>query len=306
MTFTMNKMPFDLNLLVVFDALIRERSVTRAGRRVGLSQPAMSHALNRLRYMLKDRLFVRTAGGMVPTPRADKLAQPLRKALSEIRLGMEPEEFEPSVSDRHFTLAVNNYSAIVLSPPLIAAVSVAAPKVRLDIRPSGTSDILGGLERSDFDLALGSAGGPSDRFRSTPLLEDRWVLVMRRGHPASRRRLSAKAFAALSHIEISSSYEDTSFIDAWLGERRLARRIALRVPNLAAPTVLVQSDLVATMRRRIALEMVRNNPLTVRELPCASPAIRTLMLWHLRLDSQPAHRWLRDVILSLTKRLRDP
>jgi len=135
----MNWGAFDLNLLIVFDAVMQDRSVTRAGSRIGLSQPAMSHALNRLRHMLKDELFVRTPDGMVPTPRAEALAQPLRNALSEMQLALEPAAFDPAAADRRFTLAVNNYAAVVLAPPLVAAVSAAAPAVRLDLRPSGDS-----------------------------------------------------------------------------------------------------------------------------------------------------------------------
>src|ERR1700733_9156879 len=125
----MNWGAFDLNLLIVFDAVMQERSVTRAGNRIGLSQPAMSHALNRLRYMLKDELFIRTPEGMAPTPRAEMLALPLRNALSEMQLALEPVTFDPASSDRRFVLAVNNYAAVVLTPPLVVAVSAAAPSI---------------------------------------------------------------------------------------------------------------------------------------------------------------------------------
>jgi len=299
----MNWGAFDLNLLIVFDAVMQERSVTRAGGRIGLSQPAMSHALNRLRYMLKDELFVRTPEGMVPTPRAEMLASPLRNALNEMQLALEPVTFDPASSDRRFVLAVNNYAAVVLTPPLVAAVSAAAPSIRLDLRPSGTLDIVERLDHGDLDLSLGGRGSPGERFSVTPLLEDPFVLVMRRGHPASRGTLSATEFAALPHLEISSSLEDTSFVDRWLGEQGLARRIALRAPYLSAAAILVQSDLVATLSRRIAQELARSHPLQVREPPYDSPRVATIMLWHRRLDSHPAHRWLREVILSVTKNL---
>jgi DNA-binding transcriptional LysR family regulator len=299
----MNWGAFDLNLLIVFDAVMQERSVTRAGGRIGLSQPAMSHALNRLRYMLKDELFVRTPEGMVPTPRAEMLAQPLRSALSEMQLALEPVTFDPASSDRRFVIAVNNYAAVVLTPPLVVAVSAAAPSIHLDMRPSGTLDIAERLDRGDLDLALGGLASPGERFAAAPLLEDPFVLVMRRGHPASRGKLSASAFAALPHLEISSSLEDTGFIDRWLVERGLERRIALRAPYLSAPAILVQSDLVATLSRRIAQELARSHPLHVREPPYDSPHIPTAMLWHRRLDGHPAHRWLRDVIRSVTDSL---
>jgi len=301
--FAMNWGAFDLNLLIVFDAVMQERSVTRAGSRIGLSQPAMSHALNRLRYMLKDELFIRTPEGMVPTPRAETLAQPLRSALSEMQLALEPAAFDPAASDRRFALAVNNYAAVVLAAPLVAAVSAAAPAVTLDLRPSGTLDIVDRLDRGDLDLTVGGMASPGERFATAPLFEDPFVMVMRRGHPASGRKLTAKAVAALPHLDISSSREDTSFKDRWLAEHGLARRIALRAPYLSAAAILVQSDLVVTLSRRIAQEFVRNHPLVICKPPYDSPLVRTVMLWHRRLDRHPAHRWLRDVVLSVAKSL---
>jgi DNA-binding transcriptional LysR family regulator len=302
----MNWGAFDLNLLIVFDAVMQERSVTRAGNRIGLSQPAMSHALNRLRYRLKDELFVRTPKGMVPTPRAEMLASPLSNALSGIQLALEPAAFDPAASDRRFALAVNNYAEIALTPALVAAVSAAAPAVRLDLRPSGTLDIVDLLDRGELDLSIGNMDSSGERFVTAPLLHDRLVIVMRRGHPASRCMLSAADFAALPHLEISSSYEDSGLIDRWLGERKLVRQIALRAPYLSAAPILVQSDMVATLSRRIAQDFVRNHPLQLHELPYASPRVQTAMLWHRRLGHHPAHRWLRDVVLSVTKRTDPP
>jgi DNA-binding transcriptional LysR family regulator len=299
----MNWGAFDLNLLIVFDAVMQDRSVTRAGSRIGLSQPAMSHALNRLRYMLKDELFVRTPAGMVPTPRAEMLAQPLRNALNEMQQALEPTAFEPSASNRRFTLAVNNYSAVVLAPPLVAATLAAAPNVQLDLRPSGTLDIVERLDRGDLDIALVGAEAPGERFSAQPLLDDSFALVMRRGHPSSLRAVSPAEFAALPHLEISSSYEDTSFIDPWLAGLGLTRRIALRAPYLSAALILAQSDMVATLSRRIAQELARAHPLKICEPPYDSPYVRTVMVWHRRLDSQPAHHWLRNVIVSMSKSL---
>jgi DNA-binding transcriptional LysR family regulator len=295
----MNWGAFDLNLLIVFDAVMQERSVTRAGSRIGLSQPAMSHALNRLRHMLKDQLFVRTPTGMVPTPRAELLAQPLRNALNEMQQALEPAAFDPAASDRCFTAAINNYAAVVLAAPLVAAASAAAPNVRLDLRPSGTLDVVERLDRGDLDLAVVGVEQAGERFSAMTLLEDRFALAMRRGHPSSNGVSSPAEFAALPHLEISSSHEDTGFIDPWLADLGLARRIALRAPYLSSAQILVQSDMVATLSRRIAEALARNHPLDVCEPPFPSPPVPTVMLWHRRLDGQPAHRWLRDLIVSV-------
>src|SRR6266566_2884863 len=281
----MNWRAFDLNLLVVFDGLMHERSVTRAGKRLGMSQPALSHALNRLRYLLKDQLFIHTPKGMVPTPRAEQLALPLRHALAQMEQALEPETF--------------------VAAPLVAAVSAAAPVAQLDLRPSGTLDVFDRLDSGELELGIGTFGAVGERFGSAALLEDRFVAVMRRGHPAGRGKLSAEVFGALAHIEISSSGDDTGFLDRSLVSRGARRRIAVRLPYLSAGVVLGASNMVATLSRRVAEAMVRESESTLqlRELPFTSPTVRTSMLWHRRLDGSAAHRWLRELIVSVCRGL---
>src|SRR3954451_15501983 len=176
----------DLNLLVVFDAIMRDRSVTRAGQRLGLSQPAMSHALTRLRHMLKDELFVRSPNGMTPTPRAEDLATPIRIALDGLQQSLEPIQFEPLKATMTFRIAVDNYAAIVLVAPIAAHVASVAPGVRLDFRPSGTLNVLEQLDRSELHLAIGPPGVQGERFSHRRLLQDQFVVVYRKGHPAAK------------------------------------------------------------------------------------------------------------------------
>jgi DNA-binding transcriptional LysR family regulator len=304
---SMNWRAFDLNLLVVFESLMQERSVTRAGKRLGMSQPAVSHALNRLRYLVKDQLFIRTPKGMVPTLRAEQLALPLRRALAEMERALEPEMFVAAEADRRFAVAVNNYSSIVVAPPLVAAASGAAPFVQLDLRPNGPREIFDRLDSGEFEVAIGRFPAVGERFGRTALLEDGFVAVMRRGHRAGRGKLSAEAFRDLDHVEISSSGDDTGFIDI---DRSLVasgarRRIAARVPYLSAGAVLAGSDMVATLSRRVAERLVRDSrsALQLRELPLTSPMVRISMVWHRKLDGSSAHRWLRDLITSVCKKL---
>src|SRR6195952_2090126 len=176
----------DLNLLVVFDAIMRDRSVTRAGQRLGLSQPAMSHALTRLRHMLKDELFVRSPNGMAPTPRADELATPIRIALDGLQQSLEPVQFDPAKTAATFRIAVDNYAAIVLVAPIAAHVARVAPGVRLDFRPSGTLDVLEQLDRSELHLVMGPWNVPGERFVRKRLVQDHFVVVHRKGHPAAK------------------------------------------------------------------------------------------------------------------------
>ncbi len=301
----MNFETFDLNLLTVFDAVVQERSLTRAGRRIGLSQPAMSHALSRLRHMLEDELFVRTPDGMEPTPRAVEIAQPLRQALNEMRRALEPTAFDPATSVRRFAIAVDNHAAVVLVPALFTAVSAAASAVRLDILPRGILDVVDRLDRGDLDLAIDAMEAPPERFVAVPLLEEPVVMVMRQGHPAQGRPLSASIVAALPHLEISSIQLDTGFVDRWLAESGLTRRVVLRAPYISAAPILAQSDLVAILSRRIARVFVGNHPLRLCRLPFQTPSERMTMLWHRRLDRHPAHRWLRGVIQSVVEGLQE-
>jgi DNA-binding transcriptional LysR family regulator len=295
----------DLNLLVVFDAVMRERNVTRAGEHLGLSQPAMSHALTRLRHMLKDDLFVRSPRGMLPTPRAEQLALPVRAALDGLQHSLEPTQFTPSEATRSFGIAVDNYSAIVLVGPLAARVSKLAPGVRLEFRPSGTLDILDLLDRGDLDLAIGPWPDQGERFSRLSLLQDGFVAVLRKGHPAvGARELSLEEFAALPHLAISSVPYGTDFVDRALARRKLTRRIQLRAPFRSAAQILATSDMVSVLEQRVADDLVRYRPLVIRRLPHSSPTLETAMIWPRRLDNQPAHRWLRDMVGVTAKGLR--
>src|SRR5882762_3022965 len=208
----------DLNLLVVFDAIMRDRSVTRAGQRLGLSQPAMSHALTRLRHMLKDELFVRSPNGMMPTPWAEELATPIRIALDGLEQSLEPVQFEPSKATATFRIAVDNYAAIVLVAPIAAHIASSAPGVTLDFRPSGTLNVSELLDRSELHLAIGPPGAQGERFSLRRLLQDQFVAVLRKGHPAaSARELSMEKLGNLPQLEISSAQFGADFIDAGPG-----------------------------------------------------------------------------------------
>jgi DNA-binding transcriptional LysR family regulator len=288
----------DLNLLLVFDAVLRERSVVRAADSLAISQPAVSHALNRLRHALKDQLFVRTPAGMTPTPRAEQLALPVRKALNDLQLAVEGDTFDPSTAERRFTIAVNNYAAVVAAGPVLAAVRAHAPNVRLSLVPSGTLNLTDRLDRGELDLAISARAIDGERFGSRLLIEDRFVAVLRSGHPALRSKLTAAMLAELQHLAISSSGENLDFLDAFLKGRKSARVVASDVPYLSAGAVLVQSNLVAVLGRKLATEFRRAYAIEIRELPFDAPLLHSVMSWHRRFDDVPAHRWLRESIVA--------
>jgi DNA-binding transcriptional LysR family regulator len=294
----------DLNLLVVFDAIMRDRSVTRAGHRLGLSQPAMSHALTRLRHMLKDELFVRGPNGMIPTPRAEELTTPIRIALDGLQQSLEPVQFEPSKATATFRIAVDNYAAIVLVAPIAAHVASIAPGVTLDFRPSGTLNLSELLDRSELHLAIGPANVQGERFSLRRLLQDQFVVVLRKGHPAANaRELSMEKLGNLPQLEISSAQFGPDLAEDSTKPRR-ARRSAMRAPFLSAAQILSTSDMASVLPLNIAKDMIKSRPLVFRR-PSRSPKpIEAAMIWLRRLDNQPAHAWLRDVVSHVAKGLR--
>jgi DNA-binding transcriptional LysR family regulator len=293
----------DLNLLVVFEAILRERSVTRAGQRLGLSQPAMSHALNRLRHLTKDQLFVRTPSGMMPTPLSERLSDPVRHALLELRTALNAEDFVPELAHQRFVIAVNNFAAIALLGPILQRAHALAPRLQFRFRPSGTLDVADMLDRGELDLALVGAAPRLSRFRSTVLIEDDYVGVVRRGHPVLGIELDIPTFAALSHLTISSSGDDLALLDGRLAETGLAREIDIEVPYLSAGSVLTQSDMIAIMGRQIGSEFRRAYAVQLVELPIQPTHLVSTMVWQSRFQDQPAHRWLRQTIVSVAQQL---
>lgn len=290
----------DLNLLRVFDSIFRERNILRAAHQLGMSQPAASHALARLRHALKDDLFVRSARGMQPTPRAEQLAGPVRQALNYFELGLQSGPFDPATSAQRFTIALDNASAVTLTAPIIEAVTKAAPNVVTELRPSGTLDIDRMLDEADLDLFIGRAREPRERFASEELFSDDFVVVHRRAENMPSPPLDLKALATRPHIRLSSAGDNTDFIDLWLKEHHAHREIRHSVPLLGCEAVLRQHDVLVITRRRIAMELCRGTGLVSDELPFVAPRVATNMRWHRRLDAQPAHSWLRQIIRQTT------
>jgi DNA-binding transcriptional LysR family regulator len=299
----MNWRKLDLNLLVVFHAVMQERSATGAAAKLNMTQPAVSHALTRLRGALKDDLFIRTPEGMEPTPYASRLAEPIRHALDELGAALDgAAEFEPATAERTFKVALNNHASLVIAAPLAAAITAEAPGVTLDMRPSGTLNITEQLDRGELDCAIGRLASPGERFSDLRLFADGFSVILRRGHPIihSDSGLTLEELARVPHLVVSSTGEDTGFVDTMLARSGLARQTALRAPLLATAPILAQSDMIAVITTRAAREFARTAPLLVLDLPFASPHQTTALLWHRRLDHVPAHRWLRSLVCRVT------
>jgi DNA-binding transcriptional LysR family regulator len=290
-----NLRSIDLNLLVALDALLSERHVTKASDKVGLSQPAMSNALSRLRGMFADELLVRTATGMKPTPRALELVDPLRQLLRQVERVLESDSgFDPGTAQRTFTIRMSDILACMLLPQLVAQ-GRASPGIGYNVLHLPPAQTIDALERDEVDLAVSMGLDHSNAIRSHKLLRDRMVCIMRKSHPIARRKTIAfDDFIAQEHMKVSMSPTDLRFVDDVLGEMGHQRKIALNVPHwLVVPHVLKQSDLVAVMPGHLATTLMDNN-LQMFDVPFKSEPFSWNMYWHRRYDQSNANRWLRE------------
>jgi len=284
----------DLNLLVALDALLSERHVTRAAERVGLSQPAMSNALGRLRGMFDDELLVRTATGMRATPRAIELAEPVRQLLRQVERVLESDAgFDPESSERAFSIRMSDILAFLILPPLMAR-KPAASRMAYNILHLPPADTVEALERDEIDVAISMGLDHSTSIRAEKVLSDRMVCVMRSSHPVARRPFTFKAFLAQEYVKQSMSPTDMRFVDSVLTGRGHKRRITLTVPHwLVVPHVLKKTDLLIVMPGRLAAAL-NDDELLARDLPFDSAPFDWMMYWHRRHDQGNANCWLRD------------
>ncbi|HLF58484.1 MAG TPA: LysR family transcriptional regulator [Alphaproteobacteria bacterium] len=298
----MNLAGIDLNLLVVFDALMEERSVTRAGRRIGMTQPAVSNALNRLRHLLKDDLFLRGPKGMRPTPRAVELARPVRQALSQIDLALRPVEFDPGRAANTFRLAMADYAASLILPPLAHRLEREAPGVNIRVRINDNVSAPGLLDRNEIDFAIGYHSEWPERFGGQVLFTETYVCVMRRGHPLARDRITLEEFASARHLLVTLTGEATGFVDRLLKKRGLERRVAMTANQfLVAPLIIQNSDMIMTLALRTAERFAEVNKLHIVPVPLEPDPIDLTLLWHKELIRHPAHEWMRALLVEICR-----
>jgi DNA-binding transcriptional LysR family regulator len=287
----------DLNLVKAFDALMTERTVTRAAARIGLSQPAMSHALSRLRGLFADELFVRAATGMEPTARAREIAPLVTAAIEHIEAALRlGAGFDPATSAAIFTAGMAEYAEIALVGPLARAFARDAPGATLRLLPATGRGIVEQLERRAIDVAVAHVGGLPPHIEATVLLRDPFVVVARQGHPIAARPMSLEAYAAQNHVLVSPRGTTTGALDGILVDFGLKRRIALLVATyLAVPAALAASDLIATVPRRLAEQIAANAAIAITPLPIDF-ATTVSMAWHRRAAADPAQSWFRSLL----------
>jgi len=286
----------DLNLFVVFDAIYAEGSVTRAAQRLSLTQPALSHALARLRGMFGDPLFERQGNAMVPTPMARRLIEPVRHALRgfEVTLG-GLAVFDPATSERQFNLAVRDVLEATVLPPLAAMLADSAPRISLAAVKVERREIAAELAAGTLDAAIDVMLPLADEIRRERLLIDKTVVVVRDGHPRIRRKLDLDAYLAEEHILASSRRHGPGLEDFELGRLGLQRRIRLRCQHYyAACRVVAQTDLLLTMPERYARAANQQTGNRILPFPADMPPFDVYLYWHGNVDEDPASLWLRQ------------
>lgn len=287
----------DLNLLKAFDALISERAVTRAASRIGLSQPAMSHALSRLRGLFGDDLFVRTQSGMEPTAHAREIAPLVAAAIEHIEAALNlGAGFDAATSAGTFTAGMAEYAEVALVGRLARAFAKEAPRATLRLLPFGGPGSAEQLERGAIDVAVAHLRGMPATIESQTLLRDPFVVIMRKGHPLAAGTLSIEAYAAQNHALVSPRGNPTGAVDRILVDLGLRRRISLLVATyLALPAALAASDLVATVPSRIARQIGLTAEIKILPLPI-DLTMTVSMAWHRRAAGEPAQLWFRSLL----------
>lgn len=296
----MNLRAVDLNLLVIFDALMAERHVTRAALRIPMSQPAMSNALARLRHVFKDDLFIRSGRSMEPTPRALELGESVRHILRQTERLMSSEVgFDPATAVREFTGRMSDLIGYLVLPRIIAAMSQQAPQVTLDILHMSPDRSVKALEADQLDFAVSMQLKHTTSICSQPLFADRMVCVMRADHPLARKRaFTLQSFLKAAHLRVAMSPTDIRFVDNVLADKGLARQVVAKVPHwLLVPPILQESDLIAVISGKLATQLASSG-LAALPLPFESEPFTWDIYWHRRNDNSAAHQWVRGLIKS--------
>ena len=294
----MELLQLDLNLLKAFDALMRERNVTRAAQRLSLTQPAVSGILNRLRDSFDDPLFVRTQRGISPTPRALALSGSIQRVLQDIDRLLKPDAFDPAQASFTVGIAATDYALRAVVVPLITALQAQAPGVRVAVRQVQDRQLIEQMERGDVDLALLTPQTAPPDLHSRQLFDERYVCILRQDHPlAGRKSLTLSQFCRLGHgmvsLEGGGFHGATDDALAALGRQR---QVVVSVPSFAMLLDVVRtSDLAALVPERL---LVGTHGLVTVRAPLEVPGFSKILVWHARTHDEPGHRWVREQLVQ--------
>jgi DNA-binding transcriptional LysR family regulator len=309
---------FDLNLLVVFDVIMKERSIVAASGRLNLSQSAVSHALGRMRKLVGDDLFIRDTEGMVPTSRALELAVPVRQALARIEtaLGSEEEEFVAERAARTFAIAASDYSCSLIVPRLVERMAKIAPDIDLYILPANRLDVIRQLDDGRIDLAIAWFAAVPERFGRAKLVDENDVFLVRKGHPLASGELTVAGVLGYPHVVVDYLGNAERLTDGFFLERGVLRRvfidrsiieaptrfgeygrIAVKVPAFCnVPPIIARTDLIASVPRRLAAELSATHGLVQLEPPYDTVPVAVEAVWHQRTEPDPGVTWLRQQV----------
>lgn len=292
----------DTRLIAAFCEIARTGSVSRAAETLGLGQPAVSIALARLREHFGDPLFVRVGASMEPTPLARELGQPMRRALAAIDEAFgHRSRFDPRTTTRSFVVSMSDISQVVLLPGLWARMLEEAPGVTVDVRPLSPETPMH-LESGGADLAIGFIPQLDAGFHEQALFPQRYVCLVRAGHPRVHARLDRALYEAESHVIVSNAGTGHAIVERELSRQGVQRRIALRVPNYVGLSFLIQgTDLVATIPQRLAEVLSKRGRYRTFDPPVPLPGYEIKLHWHERFHHDPGHRWMRSVIARLLR-----
>lgn len=290
----------DLNLLVVLDAIFSEGGITKASHKLHLTQPAISHALGRLRELFGDPLFTREGRAMVPTPFARRLIEPVRRSLRSLEITLnELESFDPSSTQKRFTLAVRDVLEAVVLPPLMKHINEHAPLVDVAAVRVDRRELESELAAGHLDVALDVLLPLSDAIRHTRIAEDRMVVIARKDHPEVGAKLNLETYLRQEHVLVSSRRTGPGLEDVELSRLGLQRRTRLRCQHYyAACRVVSETDFILTMPERygrIANAQFGNQ---VLPFPLENPTLDVYLYWHANVENEPANRWLRGMLTS--------
>ncbi len=297
-------MMLDLRLLAVFHAVMAERSVTRASRRLGLSQPAISNALRRLREILDDELFQRTAHGMLPTPRALELASPVGQVLRQLEAALQPASFVAADSDRLFKIAIAPPVNIVLLPALLQRLQTKAKGIRLEVQSTSSLHAAALLDSQAVDVLISVLATIPKRLPTRILYRDRYVGLMRSKHPLARGPLKLADFAAANHLLVTQTNQSYNLFDAAIAREGLKRNLTVTLTDwLTAADIIAHTDLVTAVfeQTAIATERTLGRQLVAKPLPV--PPFFVTMHWHEAFSKHPAYEWLHDQIVACCNEL---